>query len=186
MTSRVLSTWNPNALGDGLVLDQGNLVVTTGADALDNSRKVLGTLPKASSVAFFESVFWSTPQVDLGSNIAIGVAKTTSALDVQPGGDADSWGYYPATGDIINNSAGVGSINPIDERTIIGIYLNYFSSALYMNIIIEGSWVASFELDSGFYVPCAMLAGGNAGETSLFSNFGQRGFNYPRIVAPPA
>ncbi len=61
MTSRVYSTWNPNARGEGLALTQGNVVVTTLADSLTNARKVLGTLPKGSAPAFYETVPWSVP-----------------------------------------------------------------------------------------------------------------------------
>ena len=87
MTARVYSTWNPNALGDGLVLDQGNLVVTTGQDSLSNARKVLATLPKSSASGFYETVFWSTPQVSLSTNVATGVALTDSPLNEAVGHD---------------------------------------------------------------------------------------------------
>lgn len=192
MTSRVFSTWNPNALGDGLVLAQGNIVVTTAADSLSNARKVLGTLPKGSAPGFYETVFWSTPQVSLGTNVATGVAMPDSPLDQAVGADSKSCGYYPATGDIIMGGVTLTTTSsahdPIPERTDIGVYLIFFGGHAYVNFIVAGTWI--FEVDlgtSGVWVPAQTLAGGIAGETSSYTRFGGGGvaFNYPRIVAPP-
>lgn len=186
MTSRVYSTWNPRAIGDGLALDQGNLVVTTIADNLDTSRKVLGTLPKHSALGFFETEFYSLPQVDLGFNVAVGLAQTDSPLNAPPGGDTHSIGYYPATGEILYKSVLVTTVDPIPERTVIGIYMNNIGGHQYMNVIVSGTWVYQVILDDdNFWVPAIMVAGGNATETSAYSNFGQRAFNYPRMIAPP-
>src|SRR6185295_9973599 len=107
MTARVYSTWNPNALGDGLALAQGNLVITTIANALPNDRKVLATLPKGSSPGFYETVFWSVPRVSLADNVATGVAHPDSPLDHAVGADSKSCGYYPATGDLVYNGSAV-------------------------------------------------------------------------------
>jgi hypothetical protein len=188
MTARTYSTWNPNALGTGLLLDQGNLVVTTGANALSNSRKVLGTLPKGGSSGYFETQFWSTPQVSLGTNVAVGVAQQTSSLASAVGADAASCGYYPATGAVIYNGSTLTTLDAIPERRVIGIFLRFAAGHAYMVITVSGSWVYGADLGTGgaLWVPALTLAGGNATETSAYSNFGQRGFDYPFIVYPPA
>jgi hypothetical protein len=185
MTSRVYSTLNPNALGAGLVLDQGNLLLTTGADALSNARKVLGTLPKSGSVGQFESIFWSVPRVSLGTNAAVGLAQTTSPLNQAPGIDALSIGYYPATGEVRKNNVVLTTLTIIDERKTITIYQQFFGGNLFFNIAVAGTALFQYQMDAGFWVPCGMVAGGNAGETLAEFNFGQRGFHYPRIVAVP-
>lgn len=187
MTARTYSTWNPRALGASLLLDQGNLVVTTGANALSNSRKVLGTLPKGSSAGYFETQFWSTPQVSLGTNIAVGLAQPTSSLAAAVGADSLSCGYYPATGAVIYNGSTLTTLAAIPERRVIGIYLTFGSGHAYMVITVSGFWVYAADLGTGggTWVPALTLAGGNAGETSAYSNFGQRGFDYPTIIYPP-
>ncbi len=191
MTARVYSTWNPNACGatqNDLILDQGNLVVTTGQDSLSNARKVLATLPKSSASGFYETVFWSTPQVSLSTNIATGVAQPDSPLNEAVGHDAKSCGYYPATGEIKKNNVVLTTLDPIDERTDIEVYLIPFGGHIYVSFIIAGTWVYEVDLGtSGVWVPAQTLAGGIAGETSSYTRFGGGGvaFNYPRIVAPP-
>lgn len=188
MTARVYSTWNPNALGDGIALTQGNIVVTTAADSLSNARKVLATLPKGSAPGFYETVFWSTPQVSLSTNIATGVAQPDSALNEAVGHDAKSCGYYPATGEIKLNNVVLTTLDPIDERVDIGVYLIISGGHIYVSFMTAGTWRYEVDLGtSGVWVPAQTLAGGIAGETSSYTRFGGGGvaFNYPRIVAPP-
>jgi hypothetical protein len=185
MSSRILSTWDPNALGDGLSLELGNLVVATAQNALSNSRKVIGTLFKATGTGYTENEFWSVPQVSLGTNVAIGLAQPDSTLTTAVGADAKSWGFYPATGLVLNNGATVATLDIIPERTVISIYLSLVTTPT-MVIAVAGSWRASIVLPSSkSWAMAATLAGGNAGETSLFTNFGQRGFNYRNIQGPP-
>lgn len=189
MTARVYSTWNPNALGAGLLLDQGNLVVTTGADSLSNARKVLGTLPKGSSPGFYETVAWSIPRVSLGTNFATGFAQPDSPLDQAVGADSKSCGYYPATGDIIYNGSPLTTIVAQPERVDIGCYLIFSGGHAYAVFIVAGTWVYEADLGTGgaSWLPAQTLAGGIAGETSTYTRFGGGGvaFDYPRIIAPP-
>lgn len=193
MTARVFSTWNPNALGHGLALEQGNLVITTLENSLSNARKVLGTLPKGASPGFYETVFWSVPRVSLGDNVATGVALPDSPLDQAVGADAKSCGYYPATGEIIYGgvvlTTTAAAVDPIPERTDIGVYLIFQTNHAYVNFIVNGTWVYEVDLGTGggVWVPAQTLAGGNAGETSSYTRFGGGGvaFNHPRIIAPP-
>lgn len=191
MTARVYSTWNPNACGTtqgDLLLQQGNLVVTTGRDSLSNARKVLATLPKGSAPGFYETVVWSTPQVSLSTNFATGVATPDSPLNQAVGADAKSCGYYPATGAIIKNGVTLTTLNAIPERTDIGIYLIFQTGHAYANFIVAGTWVYEVDLGTGnVWLPAQTLAGGIAGETSTYTRFGGGGvaFNYPRIIAPP-
>jgi hypothetical protein len=190
MTARVFSTWNPNAVGEGLLLDQGGLVITTGVSALSNARKVIGTLPKGSSPGFYETVFWSVPRVSLGSNVATGVAQPDSPLDQAVGADSKSCAFYPATGDIIFAGSTLTTLDPIPERVYIGVYLIFSGGHAFVNFIVSGSWIYEVDLGTGgkLWLPAQTLAGGNATETSSKTLFGGGGiaFNYPRIVAPPS
>lgn len=186
MTSRVYSTWNPNAVGDGLVLTQGNLVVTTEFGSLDNSRKVLATLPKASSSGYFQTKFWSTARSDLGTQVAVGLAKPTSALDAAPGADADSIGYYPATGEIVLNGSTLTSVPPIDERVAINLYYFVGGGHSFVSFMTNGSFLYSADLGAtDFWMPTLVVSGGdNAGDVSAIANFGQSGFDYTFTSAP--
>jgi hypothetical protein len=190
MPSRTYCTWDPNAIGDGLLLDDGNLVVTTGANALSNARKVMGTLFKGVGRFNSEHEFWSVPRVNLGTNAVIGIAEPDSPLDQAVGADAKSYGLVLGTGEVKNNGNVITTLDVINEptdsvlRAVISLYV-VLDSGPWMVIAVDGSWRYQLSLPSGkFWAFAATLAGGNAGETSLFSNFGQRGFNYPIIQGP--
>jgi hypothetical protein len=185
MPAQTFGTWDQNALGAGLVLQMGGLVIVTGDSNLTNARKALGTLPKGSGTGYFENEFYSVPQVNLGTNCAVGVAQPTSALNAAPGQDALSWAFYPGTGDVKNNGAVLMNIGIVPERTVISVYLSLITTPQLI-LAVSGSWKASIALPAGkVWLPTAMLAGGNAGETGLYTNMGQRGFNYTRIEGPP-
>ena len=184
MSSRVFGTWDENALGDGLVLDLGGLVVKTGQNALSNSRKVIGTLFKATGTGYFESEFWSIPQVSLGTNVAIGLAQPDSPLNQAVGADSKSVAFYPATGLVLSNGATVATLDIVPERTVISMYMSLLTPTLL--IAINGTLRGSISLASGkSWAPACTVAGGNAGETFNFTNFGQRGFNYRVLQGPP-
>lgn len=189
MTARVYSAWNPNAVGAGLALDQGNRVITTLENALDNSRKVLGELPKANAPAYYQTELWSTPRTSFGDAVTIGVATPISPLDQAVGADAYSCGYYPGNGNIIYNGTTLTTLDPIPERRKIGVYLIFAGGHAYVNFIVEGTWVYQVDLGTAgyFWLPAQTLSGGNAGELSSWTLFGGGGiaFDYPRIVAPP-
>lgn len=188
MTAKVFSTWNPNALGAGLMLAQGNLVVTTSLDSLSTARKVLGTLPKGTAAGFYETVFWSIPRVSLGDNVATGVANPDSPLDQAVGADSKSCGYYPASGKIIKNGSTLTTLAARPERADIGVYFHPFGGHMYVSFVVDGTWVYEVDLGtSGLWIPAQTIGGGVAGETSSYTRFGGGGvaFNYPRITAPP-
>lgn len=188
MSARTYAFWNSNALGEGLALLQGGVMVTTLQDNLSNSRKVLGTLPKGASEGFYETVFWSVPRVSLGTNIATGLAHPDSPLDEPVGADAKSCGYYPATGDIVMGGYVLDTLDPIDERKDIGIHLVFFGGHAYMIVAIEGSYGRTVDLGvATSWVAAQTLAGGIAGETSSYTRFGGGGvaFNHPRLTTPP-
>lgn len=190
MSSESFATWNPRALGDGMELEEGNLVVTTGRPSLSNARKSLATMPKSLGQAVSEHEIWSIPQVNLGTRAAIGLAQPDSPLNQAVGADAKSWGFYLGTGLIVNNGSTVATLDIINEptsspsalRAVVSILFQVVAGTPQFILAINGSWRYGFALPSGkSYVLASTLSGGEAGELSLFSNFGQRGLNYPRI-----
>jgi hypothetical protein len=192
MTSRTFNTWNPNACDPSLLLDQGNLVVTTGANALSTSRKVMGTLLKSTGRFNSEHEVWTVPMVNLGANVVLGVAQTDSPLNQAVGADSKSYGFVLGTGELKNNGSVITTLDIVNEpttsilRNVISLY-TVLDSGPWLIIAINGSERYMLSLPSGkTWGWAATLAGGNAGETSLYSNFGQRGFNFPIIQGPPA
>lgn len=182
MTTRIRSTLNQNALGPGLVLSQGGLVVTTTQDALSDARKVLGTIPRAIGDSGFECQFWSTTRPSLlpvGNRV--GFAVPTSSLTACVGADADSWGYEPATGSLYNNGSAVATGDLCQERRVITIFAAW-TTTLSIGVAIDGTF--QFLYDTGAMsrvVPAVTVCGSNAADISVFVNFGQTPMNYPQI-----
>lgn len=183
MTAKTFATLNPNALGSGLALDLGNLVVTTNADSLDGSRAVFGTIPKAVGHGFFAGYFYSTSRGDLSGLASIGLCRTTAGLDKYVGQDSLGWGLRPFDGGIWHNGASVVSGNPMDERLCISVYCNFNApTGPYLAWFVDGSFYASVILPTDshggfFWVPAVSIGGDVAGDLSCFVNFGQRPFD---------
>lgn len=185
--SKTFATLNPNAIGPGLSLDYGNLVVTTKQNGLDGNRMVLGTVPKAVGHGFIEAYFYSTFRGDLTGLCSLGLAEVDCPLDEYVGGPSGkSWGYRPDLGGIWNagSETDSGSSQAIAERLCIGLYANFSDN--FAAWYVQGSQIGSVVLPSGKFWVVAIGLGATsqgAGDLSAFINFGQRPFeNQP---SPP-
>lgn len=184
MTSKTFATLNANALGEGLLLSSGNMIVTTDADGLDNHRKALGTVPRGTGDAYFECYFYSdTRPDDLGGSCSVGIATPDSPLDEYTGEDADSFGLIVGTGEITTHDSAGLFVNPQAERLCIGVLLRADPVSPTVAFSVNGSLLAEIALPAGkFWVPSVTVSGLPAGDMKAFLNFGQRGFDYPAIV----
>jgi len=192
MTSRTFATLNPNAMGSGLALDLGNLVVTTSQDSLGSASSsccVFGTIPKAVGHAYFETYFYSTSRGDLSGLLSVGLAEVSADLDQRVGDGLDTWGFRPADGGIWNDGALIVSGDPIAERICIGVCAQFDSpGGPRLTFFTDGSFYASVVMNvtssgSPFYVPAIGIDLSVAGDVSAFVNFGQRAFdNQPHLV----
>lgn len=189
MTSKTFATLNPNALGPGLALDYGNLVVTTNQNGLDVQRAVFGTIPKAVGHVFAEAYFYSNFRGDLTDLWSFGLAQVDAPLDEMIGGaSGKSWGLRDS-GEIWNANASIDSSGgqPIAERHCLGLYVNFSgltSAGPFAAWYVDGSQVGTVILPSGkFWVLGVSIAAtsSGAGDLSAFVNFGQRPFeNQPQ------
>lgn len=183
MATQVFAMLNPNALGPGLVLDQGNLVVTTNAAALSSARKVLGTVPKGVASGYFECIFYSDTQAaSLPSGVLVGIARADSPLTSGVGVDALSYGYEPLTGNIRNNNGTLLTTRASVERSVLGVYYN--GTTGYLAWFLENNILGSTIVAAGSYVPAVTVCGGNAADVKAVLYFGQRGLKYPQTTAP--
>lgn len=183
MTSRTFATLDPNALGPGLALDLGNLVVTTNQNGLTGTtnQRVHGTIPKAIGGAYFIGYFYSTSQGDLTGLCSIGVAEPDSTLNAYVGEDSQSWGMRPADGGIWNGGVQVVAGDPIAERQGIGVYLTMSGTTqgTFLAFYVNGNFYADVFLpDHKFWVPSVGVSSDVAGDLSAFVNFGQRPFEF--------
>lgn len=190
MTTQIFATLNQNALGPGLVLDQGGLVVTTNAAALSNARKALGTLPKGVGESLFECTFYSDSRTTpVPAGIRVGLAQTSSLTNIGTGVDALSYGLDLNTGNLYSNTAVLANVvsGGIPERTVISTYTKFNVSSITMHFFTNGVWRNSWTVSSvsgKFWVPSVTVCGGNAADWKAFLGFGQRGLKYPRLVIP--
>lgn len=179
MTTRVYATLDPNSLGPGLLLDAGNMVVSTTTDALDNHRKACGTVPKSANDSYFECHFWSVARTSLAGMIAVGVAQNLSSLSKAVGEDNLSFGYWPADGAVKSNNANVATCPVVNERVCIGVLLHLSTPGSEQVVFsVDGNQVAVASLPAGkFWLPAMTVSGGNAGEVQAVVNFGIDAFD---------
>lgn len=192
--ARVFSTFNANAIGPGLVLDQGNTIVTTNLPGLDANRAVLCTLPKAVGDVFAELAFWSQSRGDMSGLCAWGLAEPDAPLDEMLGGPSGkSFAYRPSEGGIYwnGNKIDTSGTDTTPERTFIGMQVKFnFSSAGPLAIWSRGrSQLGAVYLPSGKFW-CAAVSVGNgdqaAGDVSAFLRTRYPFENQPPIPAPPS
>lgn len=185
MTAKTYATLNPNAIGQDLELDQGNLVVTNlGLAATSNGEAsaVFGTVPKAVGHARFDCYFYSNSRGNMSGICSVGLSRPEGALDGAVGDDAYSWGMRPGEGGIWHNGAQVVAGVPVDERRCITVYINFNSDAgPYLAWFVDGNFYANVFLptdSSGgfFWLPAVSIAASAPGDVSAFCNFGQRPF----------
>lgn len=183
MTTKLFSTLNPNALGPGLALSQGNLVVTTTQSNLNANRKVLGTLPNGTGNYRFDVQFYTTSRpTTTPVGFDVGVATTTSDINSRPGTDANSFAYNPSTGQIRSNNAVLQTVNSSPERTVITI-LAQIAATAKMHVFLNGTWIAVQTITAGkFWVPCLTVYGGNAADYCAYINGGQTAFDNPNLA----
>lgn len=186
MPSKVLATLDPHRLGDGLVLSQGNLVVTT-TKVCDIHRSVFGTIAMAEGMSAFECQFWSTsrPSAGLSGLCRVGLAEVDSSLAKAVGEESTSWGLGPTEAEITNNNASISSgaspaIQTIAERVCHGVLLDCTVSPPIAVWHVNGNPIFQATLTANkFYVPAVSIGSTIAGDVSAYLNFGQRLLNFP-------
>jgi hypothetical protein len=192
MPSRILCTLDPHRLGAGLLLDQGNLVVTcAGSDIsypANVNRSAFGTIAVGAGTVSFECYFYSTLRNSLSNLAAVGVAENTCSLSAYVGSSALSWGYFPANGEIRNNGVAINDssspeVKPAAERQCISVLLVQ-GAAPYAVWMVDGNVVFQANLTPGkFYVPAVSLGATVAGDVSACFNFGgDHLFDFPNFV----
>lgn len=174
--ARNFATFNPNALGPGLALDYGNLVVTTDQINLDGERMVLSTIPKAVGETWINAYFWSNFRGDLTGLCSLGIAEVDSPLDEMVGGaSGKSYGLRPTEGNIWHAGAAIDTsgFDGIDERRCIGMQVKFQGTSAGPEVLwfVERTQVARIILPSGkFWCYAASVGNGSqaAGDISCF------------------
>lgn len=183
MTSKTFATLNPNALGQGLALELGNLVVTTEEVSTAGASTVLGTIPKAVGHARFDTYFYSTLRGDMTGMCAVGLARPEVNLNARIGDDVYGWAMRPGEGGIWHNGSQVVNGQAVDERTAITTYCNFNApTGPYLAWFVDGSFYANVVLPTDsfggyFWLPAVSVSGSVPADVSAFCNFGQRPFD---------
>lgn len=183
MTSRTFAILNRNAIGQGLVLDDGNLVVTTEEVSTAGTSTVLATLPKAVGKARFDTYFYSNLRADLTGMCAVGLARTEVDLNAYLGDDQYGWAMRPGEGGIWNNGVMVTPGQSVPERVAITVVCAFNASAgPFLQWYVDNSPYASVFLPTDsfggfFWLPAVSVGGSVPGDVSAFCNFGQRPFD---------
>jgi hypothetical protein len=200
MASRILCTLDPHRCNAGLLLSQGNRVVTTNAIETYN-RMVFGTLAMASGQLAFECYFWSTsrPTGGLTDLCSVGLAVVNADYNsnycgqaAPIGGVIQSAGLRPSDGTGSDTGAGlytndtlVGSaFQSVEERTCIGVLYDALGATPIVAFHVNGSYVGQISLTAGkFYVPAVSIgSSAAAGDVSAYLNFGQNRFDFPNMT----
>lgn len=186
MPSKILATLDPHRLGDGLVLSQGNLVVTTNS-VLDIHRSAFGSIEMAEGMSAFECQFWSTsrPSAGLANLCSVGIAESDASLAKYVGEEATSWGFRPTEAAVYNNDASISgaaspAIQTTAERVTIGVLLDCIASPPIAVWHVNGNPIFQVTLSANkFYVPAVSIGSSTPGDVSAYLNFGQRLLNFP-------
>lgn len=188
--NRSYATFDPNAMGPGLILDPSLMQVTTYLNSLDFNRLLLLTQPRAVGDHFIELQVWSNAQAGLANMVSIGVIRTdhpTTSMTTYIGGDSFGYGYRLGEGAVYNNNAQVGGTLtvPQDERQTYGIYLHlsvpgsesawWFRNGIQIAV---ASLVASKFYAFGVSLASGVVASGAlAGDIKISLNTGIDGFD---------
>ena len=148
MTSRTYATLDRNRTGPLLLVDLGDMQVTT-ADTCDINRTILGTLPARSGEYAFEAYFWSVSRASLANLLSIGVAQPGAALDTYVGGDALGYGFRVADGEIHTDGESIATVEPQGERVALGVHLTLAPSEATCEFLVNGSSIYTADLATG-------------------------------------
>lgn len=173
--ARIYATLNPSALGPAMELEDGGLVVTTNAAALNISRMARGTVP-AGSRSFFECAFYG--EGALLDHAAVGIARATHSLSQYVGFQSTGYGLKVGNGGIFNNNAQVLATEAIGKRVYIGVLVD--TNALTCTWFVNGTPVGQVSIASGFWYPAVTVSSQIAYDLRCYVNFGQYDFEYPQ------
>lgn len=176
MTRKTYSTLDVNRVGESLLLDAGQTVVTTTA-VCDLHRMVLGTTPAFSGRFVYECYFWSQSRGDLSGLIAFGVVPVGSDLG-QFVGEQDGFGFKPADGEIWNNNASIASVGTVEERVALGVVLELSPTSCTCDFMVNGTSVYQATLPTGYgWLPAISIGSDEPGDISATVSFGKNRFD---------
>jgi hypothetical protein len=160
-------TWNP--LDNSLTLANGNLDTSRATASWASCRATVGM---TSGKWYWE--ISGTGTYNSSNGPMIGISKASASLSTYPGGDANGWGYYSATGTKYTSATSSSYGSTWTGTDVIGVAFDADNGTLtfYKNNTNQGT--AFTGLTSGPYFP----AMGIYGTATVYCNFGQRPFAY--------
>jgi hypothetical protein len=179
MTSRLICTLDAASAGPNLLVQEGNLIVSTTA-ACDLHRTVRGTMAATNGTYYYEVIFWSTLQGSLANLVSFGVTQPSGAPDKYVGEETVSYGWRFADGNVYNNNTAGAAITVYPERTTFGCYLFLSPSLCTLTFCVNGVGLATVTLPNGkTWLPAFTLGASTAGDIQAQCNFGQSLFDNP-------
>ena len=170
-----------NPLVSAHTYSNGNLDVALSTTGITSISSAVNSLGVSSGKWYFEF----TPTV-LNTGCLIGITATPT-LNVYPGGNSSSYGYYSVDGSKFNNASGTAYGNSFTVNDIIGIAFDIDSGKIWF--AKNGTWQASGNPSAGTNAAFTSIASGTyfasmhkdtagAANASATFNFGQRPFAY--------
>lgn len=166
--SIIYTTWNPADKGTNISLSNGNLSISTTSTG-GMVRSVIG---KSSG-----KWYWEVTKTG-GSDMAVGIAKSTANLSSYLGSDANGYSYVGSNGNKLNNATSTAYGSTYGNSVVIGVAMDLDNGTLtfYRNGVSQGT--AFSGLSGTFY---AAEGTTNNGDAST-ANFGATAFSF----SPPA
>jgi len=185
VTTRTYCLLDKGAAGDGLSVDEGGTIVTTNVNALDLQRAVLGTIAVSEGTYHFEAYCWSTSRGDLSDLVSIGIARVDAPLNDAIGEAANTYGIWPADGELYASGAKAATFDPIAERNCIGVRVVLSAGAAAVTWYLNGNELHTQELPTGQrWTPAISIGSPEAGDVSVTINAGQSRFDFFAAAAP--
>jgi len=166
------------SLGAHLEVQQGGLVVTYDTNGTDIHRNARCTQAVSDSRWNYECAFYGTEALS-GSNAVVGLILNSAGNNFCPGDVANSFAYYPGTGECRAGGSLLATVATMAKQRPIRCALDLVANtwAVYAGTLL----LYSFALPAGqTWVPAVAIGGTTAYGLSAYFNFGRRKlFNEP-------
>lgn len=175
--ARIYATFDAGAIGPGLELEQGGLVVVSNTAGLDIHRLARGNIATGTSGRYFyEAAFYGDGA--LADRCSVGIVQATHSLSEYAGEGALSYGLRAGDDGVYSNSVQVVGVDAVDKRTWIGVLVDM--DALTCSWFVDGSLVASTSIAAAPWYPAVTVAADEAYDLRCYVNFGQYAFERPQ------
>lgn len=185
--SRRYAIANAADAGTGLTVENGGVLVTTDADALDINRTIRGTISQTTYTSSVEMILYGTA-ASIANRVSFGIVTGSASLSTYVGGDGLGIGYRVGEGQIHTAGGSVASVatGALGDTFQILVVFDDVGGAT-VSFKRNGTVLASVDLSSAMIGEplywAVSLGSAVAGDIKAQINSGNRQAEYPDVAA---